>query len=153
MDRFLDPLQVEQTERHTWRLIGPLSFMDPEYGRQWSPAGTETDFASVRPLRNVAAILLLVGFATYELSAIVGVVFMIIDMFFLSLYAGVIGHGAAAAALHDRLYATGELSRPDADKVLFNALCASGYGRWRAWLVWAGVRLFCVLRYNRRRAA
>ena len=50
-------------------------------------------------------------------------------------------YGHAAAVIHDWLYTTGELSRPDADRVFHEALRSSGIARWRAWLMWAGVRV------------
>lgn len=57
-------------------------------------------------------------------------------------------YGHAAAVLHDRLYSTGQLSRADADRVFLNALRSSGIARWRAWLMWAGVRIGGANRYN-----
>lgn len=57
-------------------------------------------------------------------------------------------YGHAAAVLHDYLYATGALSRREADQVFRNALRSSGIARWRAWLMWAGVRAGGANRYN-----
>ncbi|WP_417480475.1 DUF1353 domain-containing protein [Maricaulis maris] len=57
-------------------------------------------------------------------------------------------YGHAAAVLHDYLYATGALSRRKADQVFRNALRSSGIARWRAWLMWAGVRVGGAKRYN-----
>ncbi|MGV6473514.1 DUF1353 domain-containing protein [Azotobacter vinelandii] len=50
-------------------------------------------------------------------------------------------YGHAAATVHDWLYAAGRLTRRDADRVFLDALRSSGIARWRAWLLWAGVRL------------
>ncbi len=50
-------------------------------------------------------------------------------------------YGHAAAVLHDWLYRTGTLPRRQADRVFFNALRSSGIARWRAWLMWGGVRI------------
>lgn len=48
MKRFPTPLQAElQTDRKTWRLLSPFSYIDPEQGAITVPAGFETDFASV----------------------------------------------------------------------------------------------------------
>lgn len=58
-------------------------------------------------------------------------------------------YGHAAAALHDHLYATGWLPRAAADRVLLNALRSSGIARWRAWLMWVGVRIGGASRYKR----
>lgn len=54
---------------------------------------------------------------------------------------------SAAAAVHDRLYETREVSRRCADLILYEAMGAfqptgmTPYGRAIRWLVWAGVRL------------
>lgn len=45
----------------------------------------------------------------------------------------------SAAVVHDFLYG-GIVSRKDADEVLYEAAIASGVSRWRAWMMWAGVR-------------
>jgi hypothetical protein len=57
-------------------------------------------------------------------------------------------YGHAAAVIHDWLYTTGELSRADADRVFLNALRSSGIARWRAYAMWAGVRIGGANRYN-----
>ena len=46
-----------------------------------------------------------------------------------------------AAALHDWLYSTCPVSRAMADTVLREASVSTNVPRWRAWLMWAGVRL------------
>jgi hypothetical protein len=58
-------------------------------------------------------------------------------------------YGHAAAVLHDHLYATGKLPRKAADQVFLNALRSSGIARWRAWLMYAGVRVGGASRYVR----
>ena len=57
-------------------------------------------------------------------------------------------YGHAASVLHDYLYATGGLSRSEADQVFRNALRSSGIARWRAWLMWVGVRVGEATRYR-----
>lgn len=48
MSRFPGPLQAELlTDRKTWRLLAPFSYVDPDNGRVEVPAGFVTDFASV----------------------------------------------------------------------------------------------------------
>lgn len=48
MDRFAEPLQAELlTDRKTWRLLAPFSYLDPDHGLIVVPADFETDFASV----------------------------------------------------------------------------------------------------------
>lgn len=56
-------------------------------------------------------------------------------------YALLGAYGHAAAVLHDWLYYSTTLSRADADRVFFNALRSSGIARWRARLMYAGVRI------------
>jgi hypothetical protein len=58
---------------------------------------------------------------------------------FAYLLAGGIGH--AAAVIHDWLYCCHRLTRARADAVFYEALLALGVPRWRAWLMWAGVRI------------
>lgn len=58
-------------------------------------------------------------------------------------------YGHAAAVIHDWLYTSGELSRADADRVFHEALRSSGIARWRAWLMWGGVRVGGAGRYMR----
>ncbi|WP_137971853.1 DUF1353 domain-containing protein [Pseudomonas sp. F(2018)] len=151
MDRFPLPLKAQlpiQGERA--ELLSGFLFEDPDYGLVQVPAGFNTDFASVKPLRTIAWLLLalglLVGWFWSEAGAAIGS----LGYGALTLYASVVGYGNAAATIHDRLYATAELSRKVADAVFFNALRASGLARWRAWLMWAGVRLGGHWRYNRK---
>lgn len=48
MTRFEEPLQAELlTDRKTWRLLAPFSYLDPDHGLITVPPGFETDFASV----------------------------------------------------------------------------------------------------------
>jgi hypothetical protein len=49
--------------------------------------------------------------------------------------------GHEAAVIHDWFYTTHEVSRRDADAVFEEALLVGGEPRWRAWLMWAGVRI------------
>lgn len=47
-----------------------------------------------------------------------------------------------AAALHDWLYTKPhQLDRATADRVLQEAAIADGVPKWRAWMLWAGVRI------------
>ena len=50
-------------------------------------------------------------------------------------------YGHAAATLHDWLYSSGLVPRSSADRIFREALRTTGIARWRAWLMWAGVRL------------
>jgi Protein of unknown function (DUF1353) len=47
-----------------------------------------------------------------------------------------------ASALHDYLYTVHMTSRVTADAILKEASLATGVPAWRAWSMWAGVRLF-----------
>lgn len=47
-----------------------------------------------------------------------------------------------AAALHDWIYTTCPMSRRMADDVLREAAICKGVPKWRAFLLWAGVRIF-----------
>lgn len=139
------PIQGERAE-----LLGGFLFEDPDHGLVQVPAGFSTDFASVKPLRTIALVLLvlslLVGWFLPEAGAVIGS----LGYGALMLYASVVGYGGAAATIHDRLYATADLSRTAADAVFFNALRASGVARWRAWLMWVGVRIGGRWRYGAR---
>jgi hypothetical protein len=48
--------------------------------------------------------------------------------------------GNEAAVVHDFLYTTRPCSRKDADEVFYEAVLASGVPKWRAWIMWAGIR-------------
>jgi hypothetical protein len=48
----------------------------------------------------------------------------------------------AAAALHDWLYASGTFPRKQADRIFREAVLVSGVPVWKAWLMYAAVRLF-----------
>lgn len=49
--------------------------------------------------------------------------------------------GHEAAVVHDFLYTTHEVERRVADAVFEEALLVGDEPRWRAWLMWAGVRI------------
>lgn len=55
------------------------------------------------------------------------------------LLAGNCGH--AAAVIHDLLYTTHEVERDVADAVFREALACDGESAFKAWLMWAGVRI------------
>lgn len=54
-----------------------------------------------------------------------------------------------AGLIHDYLYRTGKESRKIADYTFYKMLRHWGVPRWRAWLMWAGVRAFGFAFYNR----
>jgi hypothetical protein len=47
----------------------------------------------------------------------------------------------APAVVHDWLYSTQKFTRDVADDILHEAILASGYSRFTAWIMWAGVRM------------
>jgi hypothetical protein len=51
------------------------------------------------------------------------------------------GAGNRAAVIHDWLYSTHEVERSVADAVFREALLAGGEPVWRAWMMYAGVRI------------
>lgn len=150
MGDFPLPLRVDLSIRGSRaRLQGGFMYQDSRHGTIQVPVGFETDFASVKPIRTIAwallALSLVVGWFWPEAGAALG------SMGYgtLALYASVVGYGDAAATVHDWLYTTGELSRKASDQVFFNALRSSGISRWRAWLMWVGVRFGGFCRYRR----
>lgn len=151
MERFPLPLNVQLLNGgELGRLLTEFMYHDPYGPSVLAPAGFQTDFASVRPLRSIAvgllALSLVIGWFLPMLGAAIGTA----GYGAMALYASVVGYGHAAATIHDHLYATGGLSRYWSDRVFYNALRASGVARWRAWLMWAGVRLGGHWRYNRK---
>lgn len=114
MSRFVTTLKTEQTDRRTYTLVDDLVLVDEDERTITVPAGFVTDFASIKVLHNA---------------------------FLFVLFALVSGYGNYAATVHDWLYFSGQLSRKEADAVLYRALRAEGVARWRAWLFWAGVRI------------
>lgn len=149
MERFPLPLNVQLLQDgKTGRLLAQFLYWDADYAEVVVPAGFETDFASVRPLRTIAVGLLVLSLVIGWFLAPLGALLGMASYGVLALYAGVVGYGHAAATIHDRLYATGELSRKASDRVFYNALRSCGVARWRAWLMYAGVRLGGRWRYD-----
>ena len=114
MSKFTTTLKTEQIGKWNHTLLGELVLADDVQGVITVPAGFVTNFASIQVLHNV---------------------------FLFVLFALVAGYGNYAATVHDMLYTTGQVSRKEADAVLYRALLAEGVARWRAWLFWAGVRV------------
>ena len=121
MSHFVTTLKTDQTDRRTYKLLDDLVLADEEQRVITVPAGFVTDFASIQVLHNA---------------------------FLFVLFALVSGYGNYAATVHDWLYEHGSLTRKEADAVLYRALRAEGVARWRAWLMWAGVRIGGAKQYN-----
>ena len=122
MSRFTTTLKTEQLDRRTYKLLADLVLADGDERVITVPAGYTTDFASIEVLHNA---LLFVLFALVS------------------------GYGNYAATVHDWLYEHGSLTRKEADAVLYRALRAEGVARWRAWLMWAGVRIGGAKQYTK----
>ena len=122
MSRFVTTLKTDQTDRRTYKLLDDLVLADEDQRTIIVPAGFITDFASIQVLHNV---------------------------FLFVLFALVAGYGNYAATIHDWLYFGGQVSRKEADAILYRALRAEGVARWRAWLFWAGVRIGGAKRYTK----
>lgn len=149
-EQFPLPLKAQLLDdRETWRLLEVFIYHDVQHGRIEVPAHFDTDFASVRPLRNIAVGLLVLSLVIGGVLPVLGAVVGTASYGVLALYASVVGYGHAAATIHDHLYETAELSRKGSDRVFYHALRASGMARWRAWLMYVGVRLGGHWRYAR----
>lgn len=114
MSRFVTTLKTEQVGKWTHTLLDDLVLADDDERTIIVPAGFITDFASIQVMHNA---------------------------FLFVLFALVSGYGNYAATVHDWLYFGGQVSRKEADAVLYRALRAEGVARWRAWLMYAGVRI------------
>ena len=122
MSRFVTTLKTDQTDRRTYKLLDDLVLADDDQRVITVPAGFVTDFASIQVLHNA---------------------------FLFVLFALVSGYGNYAATVHDFLYSGGQVSRKEADAVLYRALRAEGVARWRAYLFWLGVRIGGAKHYTK----
>lgn len=146
-----EPFELRYVARGRWQVLGGLVFHDPMHGLLQVPAGAETDLATVRPLRTAALaglvlgalLALLAGLASPLASTLLALALAAhaLGALALLLYATVVGYGDRAAALHDWLYRARIMPRAPADAVFRRALRADGIARWRAALMWAGVRV------------
>lgn len=166
MNRFPMPLRVELFQDGSGgQTLAGFMYQDPDCGLLQVPAGFDTDFASVQPLRTMSLVALALSLAIGALGIVAGWLGVALlggvmaclggalgalGFGVLLLYAAVVGYGNGPAVIHDHLYTTGELSRKASDQVFYNALRSSGTARWRAWLMWAGVRIGGRNRYAHR---
>lgn len=113
MSKFLNKLRTEQDNaKHT--LLSYLTLDDDVHGVIIVPEGFTSDYVTLRVFKNI---------------------------FLFAIYALLINYGNRAAVVHDYLYTNSILSRKQADDVFYRALRADGVAKWRAWLLWAGVRV------------
>lgn len=87
---------------------------DLTFGDVKVPKGFITDYASIKVFHNLLLFPVYALFATY---------------------------GNYAATIHDYLYSMGTRSRSECDDIFYKALRAEGVARWRARLMWLGVRI------------
>lgn len=110
---FQTTLKTEQLARTCWRLTDDLV-----YGDIIVPKGFITNYASIGVFHNI---------------------------FLYPIYALFAGYGNYASTVHDYLYTNlhtkPSMPRKDADRVFYEALREEGVAKWRAWLMWAGVRI------------
>lgn len=127
---FLTPFSVTYVDRRNRRLNSDLDYVDRTFGLITASAGFVTDLASIYDtLRYIAPLL----------------------------YALLAGYGDQAATIHDWLYRgygilrKGQMyypTRKEADQIMYNALREEGVARWRAFIFYAGVRMFGASSFN-----
>lgn len=114
INKFLTKFAGTQIAKRSWVLLADLVFNDEKRGPITARMGFTTDLASINALRYIAPLV----------------------------FALLVGYGNAACTIHDYLYQNGMYSRKECDQILFRALRGEGVARWRAWLFYAGVRMF-----------
>lgn len=87
---------------------------DLKYGELTVPRGFITNYASIKVLHNILLF---------------------------PLYALVSGYGNYASTLHDYLYKIKLYDRKTCDLIFYKALRDEGVAKWRAAIMWAGVRI------------
>lgn len=60
------------------------------------------------------------------------------------------GTANKAAIVHDHLYTEQPCTRKQADDVFYEACLVSGVPRWRAWSMWAGIRIGGASHWDKR---
>lgn len=104
-----------------YELLETVYYADEKHQTLAIPEGFRTDFASIGTLRFFAPIM----------------------------YAALDNYGKKAAALHDYLYReSNQFTRKEADDIYFRALRREGVARWRAYIFYAGVRIFGHFSYK-----
>ena len=123
MSQFLSPLIVEELGEDKWRLMAPLRYQSDLLGRM---------------------VMVREGFQT-DLESV--------PRWLPVAYSILYGSAHAAAVVHDWLYTVGEPARRMCDSVLYEAIITTGQPAWKAWLIWAGVRLGGGLAWEQHRRA
>jgi hypothetical protein len=115
MSKFLTPLRIERIEDKSADGRGTWRLLSP------------LEYAS-----DVAGLLVVPADFVTDLASVPRVPFAY-------MLTGGVGH--AAAVVHDFLYVCHAVDRSTADEVFYEALLVLGVPGWRAWLMWAGVRV------------
>lgn len=63
------------------------------------------------------------------------------NIFLFPIFALFAGYGNYASTVHDYLYSRQVYGRKECDAIFYEALREEGVAKWRAWLMWAGVRI------------
>lgn len=113
MAKLLNKLQSEQDGK-LFTLLGEQVLVDDYLGIIRVPIGFVSNYATLDRFKNI---------------------------FLFVVYALLVTYGNRAAVIHDYLYQYGSLTRKQADDVFYRALRADGVARWRAWILWMGVRI------------
>ena len=114
------------------------------------PKGFITDFASTDVLQGVAVTLILI-YAIFMriLPDWAGYIFLLIIL--LAILITPYGKQGKGAVLHDYLYHTRQVSRAMSDLIFYEAMKVGGTGKWKARLMYLGVRLFGFGIWHRKR--
>ena len=135
-----------------WRLNSDLVYVDPEGGIHVTPAGFQTDFASIPELARLAAYVLLLAIPASVSGAWFHVVWLLAVAGFLCLFAVWVAWVApllnnddqldSPATQHDHEYQTLGTNKFIADFRLFISMGATNRPMWKRLLVWFNVALF-----------
>lgn len=127
-----------------WRVGAPLVFEDDAGDFHVVPAGFVTDFASIPSLSRIG--LLIIDFGVL-LSLFVSTWFLLLVLFgqWIVWIEPLLEHDTkldAPAVVHDHYYRNvRSRGRSYGDGLLWQACLTTGFGWWRLWLVYIGVRI------------
>ena len=133
-----------------WKLLRRFTYhIGSKHSRHYIsvPKGFITDFASVPKLTS--PLFTLIGLGLYLLGFdTLGVIILLI-ICALSWFREWGKHGKAAV-IHDRLYQTHEVTRRMADLIFYEAMLIGGTKKWKAKLMYFGVRIFGFLAWRKK---
>ena len=114
MAEFLTPLDIGELGEDHWRLLRPLKY--------------QTDL-----LTYLQRIITVPGGFETDLESV--------PRWLTLAYAVLYGTAHKASVVHDWLYTGGLYDREKDDAILYEAILATGQPRWKAWMIWSGVRM------------